>query len=918
MHADTRSELSGSGIVWLALVAISAAIAVVAIVFAQAGATPTTLWWDVAWTAAAICAVAGMLAARRRARPRQRERWTMWTFAAASWLLGQVAWDVFSVVGSPASPNAADVGWWAFAALVIAGLVRSRQNSGLIRLVALVEALPLIAAAMALTFAELWDEAAASSLPVVSRLAALTYPVLYVSAAVLTLQAMIGGALRRANSPGLGLVLVGVVAQAVAFILWSEQLLEARYVVGATLIDPLFALGLLAMGAGGVLAARSPDGPAAAVEPSPWGGVLPSATFLVLLAKLVAVSFGESPTGAKAVLAVGVLVSAATLVARGALLARRHRKLLDGERAARFALAEREAELARVNERLARDSRHDPLTGLRNRRALAEDLPRVEALARRHGQPYALALCDVDRFKAYNDRMGHLAGDAALRRLAAIVAGELRAEDVAYRYGGEELLLMLTASDPEAAGTAVERVRRAVEAAGIAHPDGIGGVLTVSIGVAAGTEDATSLIARADSALYAAKAGGRNEVRCGDDLPTYAAARAEKGAAGSHEPVVRQLRNVQAVARAASSGDGPLPVLREVADVIRSELRFHTVVVNLHDPVRDAFEVVHVLGDEAARAALLGTRSDWKDWEAMLDPRFERGGAVWLPAGSHDWSTGPPSWIPASDGARSDDAWDPEDALLLPLRGDDGAILAILSLDDPLSGRRPDDDELDVLMAVADHAAVALAHANRQRAALDESSHDRLAAVMLLAETLDLRDAGTARHSHTVGHYARLTAERLGLPPARVERIHAAGVLHDLGKLAIADAILHKPGQLDDAEWREIRRHPDIGARILDYAGLADVARWVRAHHERVDGRGYPLGLQGPEIPLEARILAVADAYEAMCADRPYRAGLTENAARTELRRHAGSQFDPEVVEAFLAAVDTAAQTHEHRTVLEA
>jgi HD-GYP domain-containing protein (c-di-GMP phosphodiesterase class II) len=124
-------------------------------------------------------------------------------------------------------------------------------------------------------------------------------------------------------------------------------------------------------------------------------------------------------------------------------------------------------------------------------------------------------------------------------------------------------------------------------------------------------------------------------------------------------------------------------------------------------------------------------------------------------------------------------------------------------------------------------------------------------------------------------------------------------VLHDLGKLAIADAILHKAGALDDGEWREIQRHPDIGARILEHAGLSDLAGWVRAHHERIDGRGYPLGLRGGDIALEARILAVADAYEAM-----YRAGMHECDARAELVRHSGTQFDPEVVDAFLGAID--------------
>ena len=118
-------------------------------------------------------------------------------------------------------------------------------------------------------------------------------------------------------------------------------------------------------------------------------------------------------------------------------------------------------------------------------------------------------------------------------------------------------------------------------------------------------------------------------------------------------------------------------------------------------------------------------------------------------------------------------------------------------------------------------------------------------------------------------------------------------MLHDLGKLGIADAILHKPGALDESEWKEIVRHPEIGARILEHAGMRDIAGWVRAHHERVDGRGYPKGIGGEEIPLEARILAVADAYEAMIADRPYRAGMPAATACEELIRCAGHPVRP-------------------------
>ena len=130
-----------------------------------------------------------------------------------------------------------------------------------------------------------------------------------------------------------------------------------------------------------------------------------------------------------------------------------------------------------------------------------------------------------------------------------------------------------------------------------------------------------------------------------------------------------------------------------------------------------------------------------------------------------------------------------------------------------------------------------------------------------------------------------------------------AGLLHDIGKIGVPDTVLQKPGKLDDAEWAEIRKHPELGARILAGANLDAIAGWVIAHHERPDGRGYPSALPAEQIPLEARILAVADAYEAMTADRVYRAGMGHDAAMRELRAGAGAQFDEAVVLAFLAAL---------------
>jgi diguanylate cyclase (GGDEF)-like protein/putative nucleotidyltransferase with HDIG domain len=182
----------------------------------------------------------------------------------------------------------------------------------------------------------------------------------------------------------------------------------------------------------------------------------------------------------------------------------------------------------------------------------------------------------------------------------------------------------------------------------------------------------------------------------------------------------------------------------------------------------------------------------------------------------------------------------------------------------------------------------------------------QIATLLSLAEALDLRDTGTADHSRTVGRYCRMIAEELGLPQERVKRIEVAGILHDIGKIGLRDAILQKPGPLGRTEMVQIRTHPEIGAQILSGRGLEDLRAWVLAHHERPDGQGYPRGLTGPQIPLEAKILAVADAYEAMTADRVYRAGVEERAARAELLRCSGEQFDSRVVAAFLSVLGDA------------
>ena len=182
-------------------------------------------------------------------------------------------------------------------------------------------------------------------------------------------------------------------------------------------------------------------------------------------------------------------------------------------------------ELDRHRAQLAHLARHDPLTGLSNRRSLDEDLEVLHARSRRYGRGFALAMCDIDRFKAYNDTHGHQAGDQALRAVAATIAGEVRGGDSVYRYGGEEFLLVLPEQTLDTALIAVERVRSAVERLAIPQPAaGPGGRLTLSAGIAAFSPGepttAQELLGQADAALYRAKSAGRNQLALADSQPS--------------------------------------------------------------------------------------------------------------------------------------------------------------------------------------------------------------------------------------------------------------------------------------------------------------------------------------------------------------------------------------------------------------
>lgn len=171
-----------------------------------------------------------------------------------------------------------------------------------------------------------------------------------------------------------------------------------------------------------------------------------------------------------------------------------------------------------------------------------------------------------------------------------------------------------------------------------------------------------------------------------------------------------------------------------------------------------------------------------------------------------------------------------------------------------------------------------------------------------LVQTLEESDRYTAGHSRAVATYSRDIATRLAMPTDEQDFTYLCGLVHDIGKIGLSAAVLNKEGRLTLEERREMEKHSEIGERILEkVAAYADVARVVRHHHERIDGEGYPDRLPGPSIPLISKIIAVADAYNAMTSDRPYRKAMAYEIARDRLLQAMGSQFEPEVVVAFLA-----------------
>ncbi|MDE2293332.1 MAG: GAF domain-containing protein [Elusimicrobia bacterium] len=308
----------------------------------------------------------------------------------------------------------------------------------------------------------------------------------------------------------------------------------------------------------------------------------------------------------------------------------------------------------------------------------------------------------------------------------------------------------------------------------------------------------------------------------------------------------------------------------------------------LHDPETGLLCVI------AARSAADETppQLSLKPGEGVAGRAFAAGRPLYVPAPADDQR------YVAKDGA-----WHSEEPVLaVPMLLGSQAV-GVLNIHDTAQGAPPDEVKLRFLSLLAGEAALALHH---QRL-YDDQQVFFLDMVQMLSRAVDAKDLYKQDRSDEARRLAAATARALGLPDQMVRYVEYAMMLHGIGKMGIDQALLSKPGKLTAEEFEQVKKHTTIGHRILARVRfLGPVAKMVLYHQEWYNGKGYPEGLRGEEIPLGSRIVAVVNAWEAMLSDRPYRKALTREAAMGELSKGAGAQFDPKVVDAFLKAEERA------------
>ena len=538
------------------------------------------------------------------------------------------------------------------------------------------------------------------------------------------------------------------------------------------------------------------------------------------------------------------------------------------------------AAFSRMRELTVRDS----LTGLFTRRHLEDQLERVWAAARENESETAVVIVDIDHFKLVNDSYGHLVGDQVLREFAQLLLDHVRESDVTCRYGGDELVAILPGTPVSEARDLAERIVSGIRDHTF-YADENPLRLTVSAGVAScvsarSPKSSVDLLAQADQALYVAKRGGRDRV-CVFQRHLLAAVEPS----GVREPEPAPVSSHNQAAGATAKG------------------------------------TVMVVDDEPSIGHLLKRFLEIGGYEAFVACSADEALAeIQACPGKYDVSFTDIN-MPGKTGFELLDEMSSLDDTIVKI-----IITGYATVDNAVIGMRK--RAYDFLPKPIDHShffntleralefrrlllenvsyQLQLKAMVRQKSAelsrsLDQVKESYEFTLEALVSMLDAREQTSGQHSKRVSNLAVILAREVGLEEVNVLRIKHGALLHDIGKIGIPDAILLKPGPLDAGERRVINTHSQIGYDILSSSSYLDeVAEIVLSHQERFDGTGYPRGLGGDEICLGARIFAVLDTYDAMRSKRVYHSEYTHEEAVAEIRRHSGTQFDPEVVKAFL------------------
>ncbi|HAS81284.1 MAG TPA: hypothetical protein DCS43_01045 [Verrucomicrobia bacterium] len=523
----------------------------------------------------------------------------------------------------------------------------------------------------------------------------------------------------------------------------------------------------------------------------------------------------------------------------------------------------------------------DELTGLYNRHYLQDELVSIWQMAYRYGFSTSMMILDVDHFKQINDTYGHLVGDQVLSELGQIVHGVCRSSDLVARYGGDEIIIVMPDADPASLGKMSRRLTEAVRAYTFCARDGRSIQCTVSVGAASGRNrdgalvDADVLMTRTDEALYLAKRNGRDRSYVwtesgsfdgGGEPPLHVSSEDE-----TTKPsilVIDDDRSVLKVTDMLLRMEGCETELYDNGTAAHEAIvnhpgRFDVALIDLNLNDMNGLELIQKV--DAIDALLVKIVITG---EATLDNAVNS-----LRHGAYDFIQKP--------------------IQLNQLR---------ITLGRALEYHRLRVENLEYqqnLEVMVRRKSLELTNAlQRTRDSLDFT-------LRALASMLEAREHATGAHSQRVQDITCMLARDFGFSEKKLADIRQGALLHDIGKIAIPDAILLKGASLSDEEWRIMRTHVTTGYELICKSpDLKDTAELMRCHHEAFDGSGYPSGLKGENIPLGARIFTLVDAYDAMRSDRPYRKGMARDEAVREIQCHRGGQFDPVVVDAFIKRID--------------